>query len=154
MTPTDLTGFRPASDGPTALFLDTSGLFAYFHPGVAEHERVRRFFERVGANEIPYRPLFTSTYVVDELVTLLLSRGTHEYASTALSRTLDSDSIDVIRESEDAFAATRERIEQYEDRDISFTDHMSAAQMRARDVTHVLAFDGDFETLGFDQVPR
>lgn len=154
MTTGELTELEPASDGPTALFLDTSTLFAYFHPDVAEHERVRQFFKRVGNNEIPYRPLFTSTYVVDELTTLLLSKGSHEHARTALSRTLDSDSIEVIRETEEAFTTTRERIERYEDHEISFTDHMSATQMRARDVTHVLAFDGDFETLGFDQIPR
>lgn len=154
MTSTDLTGFRPSSDGPTALFLDTSALFAHFDPNVAEHDRIRQFFQSVGRNEIPYRPLFTSTYVVDELVTLLLSRSSHERARTALSRTLDSDSIEVIAETDDAFATTRERIEQFDDRDVSFTDHMSATQMRERDVTHVLAFDGDFGTLGFEQIPR
>jgi predicted nucleic acid-binding protein len=115
---------------------------------------VAAFFERVGRNEIPYRPLYTSTYVVDELVTLLLSKGTHEYATEALDRLLDSESIEVIFESEEAFAATRDRIERYDDRDISFTDHTSAVQMRERDVSHVLAFDGDFATLGFEQIPR
>jgi predicted nucleic acid-binding protein len=118
MTGNDIDPFRPASSGPTALFLDTSGLFAYFHPEVREHDRVSAFFERVGRNEIPYRPLLTSTYIVDELVTLLLSKGTHEYATTALDRVLDSESIDVIPESPDAFSATRDRIDRFEDRSI------------------------------------
>jgi predicted nucleic acid-binding protein len=150
----ELAAFRPASAGPTALFLDTSGLFAYFHPGTAEHDRVESFLQRVGRNEIPYRPLYTSTYVVDELVTLLLWKGTTDYATSAMARTLDSESIDVIRESEAAFEATRDRIERYDDRSVSFTDQLSAVQMRERDVSHVLAFDGDFETLGFQQIPR
>jgi predicted nucleic acid-binding protein len=154
MTGDGLDPFRPASSGPTALFLDTSGLFAYFHPEVKEHERVSAFFERVGRNEIPYRPLLTSTYIVDELVTLLLSKGTHEHATTALDRLLDSESIDVVSESSEAFSATRDRIERFGDRSISFTDQMSAVQMRERNVSHILAFDSDYESLGFECIPR
>jgi predicted nucleic acid-binding protein len=150
----DLAAFRPAEAGPTALFLDKSALFAYFHPGTAEHDRIETFFDRVGRNEIPYRPLYTSTYVVDELVTLLLSKGTTEYATAAMSRTLDSESVEVIEESRAEFEATRDRIERYDDRNVSFTDQLSAVQMRERNVSHVLAFDGDFGTLGFEQVPR
>jgi len=150
----DLDSFRPGTDGPTALFLDTSALFAHFHPEVAEHDSVTAFFERVGANEIPYRPLYTSTYVLDELATLLLSKGTHECATTALSRTTESESIDVLPEADDEFAEARARFQQYDDHEISFTDHLSAVQMRERDVDHVLAYDGDFATLGFEQIPR
>lgn len=150
----DLAAYRPATAGPTALFLDTSALFAYFHPETAEHDRVESFFELVGKNEIPYRPLYTSTYVIDELVTLLLSKGSVEYARAALSRILESESVEVIGESKEAFESARERVERYDDRRISFTDRMSAVQMQERDVSHVLAFDGDFETFGFERVPR
>jgi len=154
MTGSGLEAFRPASSGPTALFLDTSGLFAYFHPDVKEHDRVDAFFQRVGRNEIPYRPLVTSTYIVDELVTLLLSKGTHEYATAALERILDSDSIDLVRESMAAFSTARDHIERYDDRSISFTDQLSAVQMRERNISHVLAFDGDYGSLGFERIPR
>jgi predicted nucleic acid-binding protein len=112
------------------------------------------FFERVGRNEIPYRPLQTSTYVVEELVTLLVSKGPTEYAAGDMSRTLDSESVEVTRESETEFEASHDRVERYDDRSISSADRLSAVQMHERDVSHVLAFDGDFETLGFGQVHR
>lgn len=147
-------GFRPATEGPTGLFLDTSALFAYFHPGTAEHEQAREFLAAVGNNELPYRPLVTSTYVVDELATLLLSKGTHEQACAALERTLDSEAISVLTETTDRFTEARERFERYDDHEISFTDQMIAAQMRDEDIDHVFAYDGDFETLGFEQLPR
>lgn len=146
--------FRPTSEGPKALFLDTSGLFAYFCPGTVEHEQARAFLSAVGENSLPYRPLITNTYVVDELATLLLSNGSHERACTALERTLDSEEVTVLPETEDRFADARERFEQYDDHDISFTDQLVASHMRDESVTHVFAYDGDFETLGFEQLPR
>jgi predicted nucleic acid-binding protein len=151
---TRLDPFRPTPDGPTALFLDTSGLFAYFHPETAEHEQAQAFLSAVGTNEIPYRPLVTNTYVVDELATLLLTKGTHEYACHALERVLDSDAITVREETETRFSETRSQFERYDDHEISFTDQMIATQMREESITHVFAYDGDFETLGFEQVPR
>lgn len=146
--------FRPAVDGPTGLFLDTSGLFAYFHPATVEHEDARAFLSAVGENRLPYRPLVTNTYVVDELATLLLSKGSHERACAALERTLDSEEVTVLPETDERFADARERFERYDDHDISFTDHLIASHMREESLTHIFAYDGDFETLGFEQLPR
>jgi predicted nucleic acid-binding protein len=151
---TGLAGFRPTTDGPTGLFLDTSALFAYFHPETDEHEEARAFLTAVGNNDIPFRPLTTSTYVVDELATLLLSKGTHELACTALERTLDSDAITVLPETDDRFAEARSGFERYDDHEISFTDQLIAVTMRDEGTDHVFAYDGDFETLGFEQLPR
>lgn len=151
---TELDAFRPSSDGPTGLFLATSALFVHFLPGTDEHDEARTFLSAVGTNEIPYRPLVTNTYVIDELATLLLSKVSHEHAQGALERTLDSDVVRVRPETDDLFAEARERFEQYDDHDISFTDQMIAAHMREESVTHVFAYDGDFETPGFEQIPR
>ncbi|WP_136688399.1 type II toxin-antitoxin system VapC family toxin [Halorhabdus amylolytica] len=151
---TDLERFRPSSNGSTALFLDTSGLFAYFHPQADEHEEATAFLQAVGSNEVPYRPLYTSTYVVDELATLLLSKGTYELATAALDRTLDSDHVSVIAEAEEEYDAARQAFQRYDDHEISFTDQLSGVQMQSRDVGHVFAYDGDFRTLGFEQLPR
>lgn len=150
----EFAAFQPATAGPTGLFLDTSALFAHFHAGTVEHERARSFLSRVGANEIPYRPLVTSTYVLDELATLLLSKASHEAATTALSRTLDSESITVLPETDERFERTREAFERHDDQEISFTDHLGAVLMDERDIDHVFAYDGDFSRLGFEQVPR
>ncbi|MFW6437023.1 MAG: type II toxin-antitoxin system VapC family toxin [Halococcoides sp.] len=150
----DSARFEPTTEGPTKLFLDTSALFAYFHPNTDEHRQATAFLEAVGDNEIPYRPLYTSTYVVDELATLLLSKGTHELATVALERTLDSEHVSVIPESETEFSAARTAFERYDDHAISFTDHLCAVQMRERDIDHVFAYDRDFRTLGFEQLPR
>ncbi|WP_440770522.1 type II toxin-antitoxin system VapC family toxin [Natronorubrum sp. DTA28] len=146
--------FAPDNDGPTALFLDTSGLFAYFHPGAAEHEQTRAFFQDVVEGIVPYRPLYTHTYVVDELVTLLQSKATPALAREAYGRITDSETIELIYESESQFDAVGDALRTYDDHEISFTDQMIAVTMRERNIDHVLAYDGDFETLGISVVPR
>ena len=146
--------FRPASNGPTALFLDTSALFAYFHPNAEEHEQTRAFFGDVVQGTTAYRPLYTNTYVVDELVTLLQSKATLELACEAFDRIVDSNSIELLYETESRFGAVGDALETYTDLEISFTDHMIATSMRDRNVDHIFSYDGDFETLGLTVVPR
>lgn len=150
----DPSAFHPATTGPTALFLDTSGLVAYFHPRADEHEATAAFVERVRDGELPYRPLYTSTYVLDELVTVLESRGDHHLASHALETLPASDATRVVYESPERFEAAVEAYHRYDDLDASFTDHLIAAQMDARGVEHVLTYDGDFAALGLTPVPR
>ncbi|WP_290814516.1 type II toxin-antitoxin system VapC family toxin [Halovivax sp.] len=146
--------FEPETDGPTPLFLDTSGLFAYFHPRADEHERTREFFQDVLMGSTPYRPLYTHTYVVDELVTLLQSKATPSLAREAFERIVRSDAIELLYETESRFDAVGEGLTTYDDHEISFTDHMIAVTMRERNVDHVLAYDGDFATLGMTAIPR
>lgn len=146
--------FTPDTDGATPLFLDTSGLFAYFYPDAAEHDATRTFFQRVVGGDIPYRPLYTNTYVIDELVTLLQSKATPALAREAYDRLVDSENIELCHETESRFDAVGDALRTYDDHEISFTDHMIAVTMRERNVDHVLAYDGDFETLGLTVVPR
>lgn len=150
----DLHAYRPAGRGPTALFLDTSGLFPYFHPDTSEHDEVRNCFRAIRDGDLPYRPLFTSTYVVDELVTLLLSRGRRQWAVDALELLTGSDSVTVLDETAAAFDRAGEYVRQYDDAAISFTDHFCAVQMEQENVDHVLAFDGDYERHGLTVLPR
>lgn len=154
MTEDPLAAYRPASDGPTALFLDTSGLFAYFHPDATEHAAAQSFLRAVGRGDVPYRPLYTSTYVVDELVTLLQSRGRHEWATDAFEMVTDSENVVLLEEETDAFERAGEQFRDYDDHAISFTDHLAAVQMRIENVDHVFAYGGDYRTLGLDVVPR
>lgn len=150
----DLDGYRPSSPGPTGLFLDTSGLFALFHPDAVEHDSVTAFFQAIRSDDLPYRPLVTNTHVVDELATLLVTTGGHEHARTALETLSESDAISISRETDRRFDRTRERFLRYDDREVSFTDHYCAVEMDEMAIDHVLAFDGDFALFGFTVLPR
>jgi len=139
--------------GATPLFVDTGAFYARFVEGSQRHDRATAVFEAIGAGDVVYRPLYTSTYVLDELATLVLSHREHDAAATAVERVRQSPTT-VVHPDEADFEATCEQFARYDDRAISFTDHMSGVLAAERDIEHVFTFDSDhFRTLGFTAVP-
>jgi len=78
--------FAPASDvdGSVPLFVDTNAIVAHLCPGASRHDEVRPVVQAIGANELPYYPLVTTQYVLDEIVSLLLSYADTRVADAAL----------------------------------------------------------------------
>ncbi|WEL16967.1 PIN domain containing protein [Halorhabdus sp. SVX81] len=110
-------------------------------------------FEAIGTGEVAYRPLYTSTYVLDELATLILSHRDHDAATAALERVRESPTT-VIQPDRADFDRACEEFARYDDHEISLTDHMSGVLAADRDIEHVFTFDPDhFRTLGFTAVP-
>lgn len=146
--------FLPAEVGHHPLFLDTSALYAYFYEGAAQHDEMSRFFEALGANALPYRPLLTNQYVLDELVSLLLSDAGHDAAADAVDALLESTALTVRSVGDEAFTDAVEQFRTSDDQDISLTDYTIALQATQHDADHVLTYDGDFRTLDLVTVPR
>lgn len=139
--------------GATPLFVDTGAFYARFDASTSRHDRADAVFGGIGTGEYPYRPVYTSTYVLDELATLVLSHRNHAAAVAALDRVRDS-SVVIVHPDEADFRATSEQFTRYDDHDISFTDHMSSVLATDLDVEHAFTFDTDhFRTLGFTVVP-
>lgn len=151
---TELSRFEPATRGATGLFLDTSGLYPYFYDRAAQHEEVTAFFDALAENEIPYRPLFTNQYVADELVSLLVNHAGYAAAAGALRALLESNTLTVLDVDPETFDDAVATFFQYDEQPISLTDHTIGRQAEANGVEYVLAYDGDFETLGLTVVPR
>lgn len=148
--------FEPASvgeGGRTPLFVDTNALVAYFYPRAAQHEEVRDVVGAIGSGDLPYYPLMTNQYVLDEVVTLLLSRADTRVAHDALDRTLAEPTFRVLDVAPDLVDHAVEAFREYDDHDISLTDHVIAEQARATDIDHLFTYDGDFRTLGFTVIP-
>lgn len=139
--------------GATPLFIDTGAFYARFVETAQRHDRSTAVFEAIGEGEAVYRPLYTSTYVLDELVTLILSHRDHEGATAALDRIRQSPTT-VVHPDKADFDRTCEQFARYDDHEISFTDHMTGVLATERDSEHVFTFDPDhFRTLGFTAVP-
>jgi len=139
--------------GATPIFIDTGAFYARFVETARRHDRATAVFQAIGAGEIPYRPLYTSTYVLDELATLVLSHRDHAPAVAAIDRVRESPTA-VVHPDEADFDATYEQFTGYDDHEISFTDHMSGVLAAERDIEHVFTFDPDhFRALGFTAVP-
>lgn len=135
------------------LFIDTGAFYAFFDENAQRNDRAAPIFEGIRTGELPYRPVYTSTYVLDELATLILGHRSHAAALEALNRVIQS-SVAIIYPDEQDFTATYEQFGRYDDHKISFTDHMSGVLAAARDIDHIFTFDADhFRTLGFTAVP-
>ena len=144
---------RTVAPGATPLFIDTGAFYARFVGTAQRHDRATAVFEAIGVGEVPYRPLYTSTYVLDELATLILSHRDHDAATAALERVRESPTT-VIQPDRADFDRTCEEFARYDDHEISLTDHMSGVLAADRDIEHVFTFDPDhFRTLDFTAVP-
>ena len=141
------------NSGATPLFIDTGAFYARFVETAQRHDRATAVFEAIGEGEAVYRPLYTSTYVLDELATLILSHHDHEGATAALERIRQSPTT-VVHPDKADFDRTCEQFARYDDHEISFTDHITGVLATERDIEHVFTFDPDhFRTLGFTAVP-
>lgn len=142
-----------SSSGTVPLFIDTGAFFARFVDNAPRHARARAVFDGIQQGELAYRPLYTSTYVLDELTTLIRYKHTHERATDTLDRIRNSRPVTLIHPSEADFDAAYVQFDRYTDHEISFTDHMSGILANNRNIDYMFAFDGDFRTLGFTIVP-
>ncbi|WP_231190303.1 PIN domain-containing protein [Haladaptatus sp. DYF46] len=145
--------FSPPGQGATPLFLDTSGLYPYFDTQSPVAEAVTQFMQALP--ELPYRPLLTNQYVVDELITLLDSHVNHATATRAFETLRDSEAIQILSVSDDLFWAAGEQFSEYDDHTLSFTDHLISIQAHRENAEHILTYDpDDFATLGLTPIPR
>ena len=144
--------FTPETEGPTALFLDTSALFPYFDPDTEEHDEINTFFREM-LPELPYRPLYTNQYVVDELVTLLLYKADREKAERAYESVTQSEVIQLLSVDDSVFEAAGEGFLEGNG-EVSFTDYTIGVHADEKKIDYILAYDGDFEQLGLNTVPR
>jgi len=135
------------------LFIDTGPFYAWFDSSATRHDRAATVFEGIEDGRLVYRPLFTSTYVIDELATLVLSRKDHVTAVGALERVRNS--VVNVLDGDAVFEQTCRQFHQYDSRDLSFTDHSTAVLAASHDIERVFTFDSDdFRTLGLTVVPE
>lgn len=141
------------ADGARPLFIDTGAFFAAFNAADTRHSRAMAILKAIRTGELPYRPLYTTGYVLSELATLTLRKKGHGAAVHAIERAADPSNITVLHPDAATFAAAREEFARYDDQQISFVDHITGVLAAERDIERVFAFDTDFRTLGFTIVP-
>ncbi|MFB6283007.1 MAG: type II toxin-antitoxin system VapC family toxin [Halobacteria archaeon] len=144
--------FAPETDGPTALFLDTSALFPYFDSDTKEHQEINKFFKKI-LPELPYRPLYTNQYVVDELATLLLYKADRKKAEKAYKAITESETIQLLSVDDSIFEKTGKQLLEGNE-SASFTDYTIKIHSKQKNINYILAYDGDFKKLGLNTIPQ
>ena len=130
------------------LFLDTSALYAYFDKSDSEHRNVSEFLDSYKGT------LFTSNYILDELITLLRYRNFEvdqiksfiDELWKEVFSTLLYVSIEIERDAWNMLI-------KYKDHKLSFTDCTSFILMRKNSIKQACSVDGDFKIAGFIMKP-
>ena len=96
----------------------------------------------------------TTSFVLDETITLLARRAGGSFAAERARAMLGSERLTVVRPSADVELAALDLLEKFHDKDFSFTDCVSFVMMRKLGIEQVAAFDDDFRREGFTSLPR
>jgi len=137
----------------TPLLIDTGAFYARADSDDANHETATQLFERIRSGDLAYRPLYTTQAVLSELATLCLYKLGHAVAARTLTAVRDAASITVLSVDHNTFETAADRFLDYDDQEISFVDHTTAALATEREVDQVFAFDNDFQTFGLSVIP-
>ena len=127
-------------------FVDTGAWFARFVPSDPDHAAARDWFAR------NTRPLVTTDYVVDELLTLLKVRGEYLRALEVGAALFAGDVCDLEWVTPADVGEARRVFSTYRDKGWSFTDCVSLAVMRRLGITVAATFDDHFRQFGTVEV--
>ncbi|WP_129113815.1 type II toxin-antitoxin system VapC family toxin [Halegenticoccus tardaugens] len=156
MTSSKFPRFEPADDfhGRVPLFIDTNAIVAHLYARSAKHEEVRPVIQAIGSNDLPYYPLVTNQYVLDEIISLLLSHADARVAHQAVERVLETETVRVLDAEPSLVDRALDQFREYEDQAISLTDHVIAVQADDYGIDHIFSYDAGFRTLGFTALPH
>lgn len=132
------------------VFVDTSAFVALENRKDTLHAVAVRTFRRLLKDGVA---LVTSDYCFDETLTLLKLRASAAVAAGWGRRLLASALFEVVFVDRTALEAGLDVFEGASDQPFSFTDYTSFALMRSRGIDSAFAFDDDFASYGFRQLP-
>lgn len=133
------------------LFVDTSAFVALADKRDRHHQQSKRFLRGLArANQ----PLVTSTYVADEVITMVRMHIGHAQAVEAGNAILASRWCRLFEVDEQLRASAWNLFTRYDDQTFSFTDCTSFALMSSLGLDEAFTFDRrDFTAAGFSPVP-
>ena len=95
----------------------------------------------------------TSSFVLDETLTLLARRADYAFAAERGRAIWASRTLEILRPSERIEHEALDFFEKFADQRVSFTDCVSFALMRDRRIKRAFTFDAHFERAGFELWP-
>jgi len=134
----------------SAIFLDTGYLLALELANDQHHGAAITHWRSLHSR---FPALVTTSYVFDEVVTFLKSRGFHEKAVEVGNRLIDSPSVSLVHVDEGLFQLAWEYLQGHRDKAYSLTDCVSFVLMNRLGITTALAFDRHFTQAGFEKQP-
>jgi hypothetical protein len=128
-------------------FVDTGAWFAYVNAADPDHGRVRLILDRSPGRVV------TSSYVLDETVTLAQARLGHRQAVSVGRALLNLAVVELLSITPADERAAWALFEKRADKSYSFTDCTSFVLMRREKIAMAVALDEHFSREGFAVVP-
>lgn len=128
------------------IFTDTGGFVALLREKDQHHTSAKNFLKKQTL-------LITTDYIVDETVTLILTRVGRKASEQFLQMVERSRFVRLEMIGEEAFKEATRIFLHHRDKSWSFTDCTSYAVMKRLKITRVFGFDSHFEQMGFSLVP-
>jgi predicted nucleic acid-binding protein len=132
------------------IFVDTGAFVARYLKRDRYHPAASRAWQRLARSGWP---LFTTSFVVDETITLLARRVGARFAAERARSILGSERLTVLRPTVEDELAALGWLEKFEDQALSYTDCISFVAMRARRIERAFTFDRHFRAAGFKVWP-
>ena len=130
------------------VFLDTSGLVAFFDKKDIHHAEAAGLFEKIARERIR---IIMTDYILSECITLVLMWKDHAAAVKAGDFIFDSKALEFVWLDEPLKRKAWEYFKRHSDKKYSFTDCTSFVLMKEMKVTRYLSFDGHFKQAGFTE---
>lgn len=132
------------------IFIDTGAFVGRHVSRDQHHDQAVEVWEHLAHSD---ERCLTSTFVVDESMTLIGLRAGHRLAAEVGRRIYTSRALELLRPDADDELRALALFEKYEDQKVSFTDCVSFALMERRRIARAFTFDRDFRRAGFETVP-
>ncbi len=127
-------------------FTDTSYLLALEFKSDQNHQAAQKHWQKLQQSVFS---LVTTSYVFDETVTYLNSRGQHAKAVQIGEKLLLSPSVEIVHVNENLFYEGGDYFQRYRDKSFSLTDCISFIVMNQKELGTALTFDRHFTQAGF-----
>ncbi len=134
-----------------SIFIDTGAFLALEDASDQHHQEAVQFRDEVLAGGS--YDLITTSYILDEVLTLIRSRLGIP-ASIRFCRAIRrSRALQIVSVSQEIEERALDLFEHYHDKNFSFTDCVSFVVMKDREIQEAFAFDHHFEQIGFVRRP-
>jgi len=133
--------------------LDSGAFIARAVTNDKYHDAATATFQAISRRELPFRLQYTSNYVVDEAVTLILYQAGPRLGVDTLHRIRASPSLRVLHVTPEVEAEADRVFGRFALSRVSYTDCTTKVLMDRESIGVAFSFDRDLEVLGFRRIP-
>lgn len=127
-----------------SVFIDTNIFVAAKLTRDKEHKKAVELLKKALQKE--FGSVYTSDYIFDETITLLLMRTKNKKIVKDFGNSLlSSPNIEIIKIDDNTFEKTWMEFERFDDKLLSFTDCSTIVVMKEFDIKNLISFDSHFD---------